>query len=92
MTKKLRKLASLPTDYALVLQQVLIDGKDEINMLTESLNLSRRRAGHIITALKKKKLIKIERDQDNEIWVALSRKGANLVDSIWPESRLAVAF
>jgi DNA-binding MarR family transcriptional regulator len=79
------KVIDLPTDYALVLQQVSEDGSDEFTVLSETLNIRRSRLSHIIAALRQKGLILIEKSSVGDAWIRLSSKGNKLVHQIWPE-------
>lgn len=83
------KLLDLPTDYALVLQQVSEDGQDEFSVLSETLNIRRSRLSHIISALRQKGLILIESSSVGDAWIRLSSKGNKLVRQIWPEVQYA---
>lgn len=83
------RITNLPTDYALVLQQIQEDGKDDIGYLSQTLNLNRNRLLHIIKALQRKGLVLVNRSYD-EAWVELSRKGQRMVKYIWPEVKLAL--
>lgn len=82
----------LPADYALVLQQILEHGQEDIANLSESLQIRRSRLAHIIEALKHKGLIRMTRDYHSDLWIELSGKGRRLVSNLWPESRLHPSF
>ncbi len=82
----IRKLQDLPTDYALVLQQINETGSDELDVLSETLNLSRSRMLHIVTSLRQKGLVLIDKTTWGDAWVRLSAKGQKLVSQLWPES------
>lgn len=72
----------IPTDYALVLQQVDADGEEDFTNLAETLNLDRRRLTHIIQALQHKGLVRIKWRQ-SEGWISLSTRGRRLVETLW---------
>lgn len=83
----------LPTDYALVLQQVDAEGEEDFTNLAESLNFDRRRLSHIIQALQHKGLVRVSW-QRADGWVSLSARGRRLVESLWSPgtSRLQHSF
>jgi DNA-binding MarR family transcriptional regulator len=87
-----RNLRDLPADYALVLQQIQETGSDELSVLSETLNLSRARTLHIVTSLRQKGLILIDRTNWGDAWVRLSAKGQKLVQQLWPESTPQLAL
>lgn len=82
----IRKLRDLPTDYALVLQQINETGSDEVGVLSETLNLSRARIVHIVTSLRQKGLVLIDKTSWGDAWVRLSAKGQKLVSQLWPDA------
>lgn len=81
------KVTDLPSDYALVLQQVSEDGGDDFSVLSETLDIKRSRLAHIIASLRQKGLIMIDRTSRGDAWIRLSSRGAKLVHQIWPEAR-----
>ena len=89
---KKANVRDLPLDYALVLQQVSEDGRDEIAVLSETLNIRRSRMLHIVTSLRQKGLLMIEQTTWGDAWVRLSAKGRKIVGQMWPETQLAPAF
>lgn len=82
----------LPADYALVLQQVSEDGRDEIAVLSETLNIRRSRMLHIVMSLRKKGLLMIEQNSWGDAWVRLSAKGRKIAGQLWPETQLTHAL
>lgn len=72
----------LPTDYALVLQQVHADGEEDFANLAETLNYDRRRLSHIIGALQNKGLVVISW-KHSDGWISLSSRGRRLVETLW---------
>lgn len=80
------KKIELPQDYALVLQQVDEFGEEDFDTLAESLRIDRKRLTHIITALRQKGLILINKTSQ-DVWVRLSSRGQRLMRYMWPESR-----
>lgn len=82
----------IPTEYALVLQQVEAEGEEDFTNLAETLNLDRRRLTHIIQALQHKGLVRINWRQ-SEGWISLSTRGRRLVETIWtPSPRMQASF
>ena len=86
---KISSIIDLPTDYALVLQQIRENGQEDFVHLIEALNLSRPRLAHIIQSLRQKGLISISRTAYSDAWISLSGKGKKLVAYIWPETAFA---
>jgi hypothetical protein len=85
------KTMELPTDYALVLQQVEVDGEEDFTNLAETLNYDRRRLAHIISALQHKGLVHvIWKRQDG--WISLSTRGRRLVQALWSPPQLQPGF
>jgi DNA-binding MarR family transcriptional regulator len=82
----IRNLKDLPTDYALVLQQICETGSDEVGVLSETLNLSQSRVLHIVASLRQKGLVMIDKTTWGDAWVRLSAKGHKLVTQLWPEA------
>ncbi|MCA9330503.1 winged helix DNA-binding protein [Candidatus Saccharibacteria bacterium] len=82
----------LPLDYALVLQQVSEDGRDELAVLAETLSIRRSRMLHIVSSLRQKGLLFIEQTSRGDAWVRLSAKGRKIVGQLWPETQLNPAF
>lgn len=76
---------NLPLDYALVLQQIIEDGEDDVTTLTETLNIKRSRVMHILKNLLNRGLIIVDRDAYDDFRVRLSRKGTQVVRYVWPE-------
>lgn len=81
----------LPTDYALVLQQVHSEGEEDFTTLAETLNYDRRRLSHILHALQHKGLIVISW-QASEGWILLSARGRRLVEALWSPSQLRLHY
>lgn len=81
-------IIDLPTDYALVLQQVQEDGEDDFASLAETLSVSRPRLAHILDALRQKGLIKMSRAAYDSVVIRLSAKGSKLMTQIWPEAQM----
>lgn len=79
----------LPSDYALVLQQIEESGEEDFTNLAESLRIERGRLSHIIQALQHKGLITINRAHGS--WIRLSARGRRLATTLWPESTPAFA-
>jgi DNA-binding IclR family transcriptional regulator len=79
------KLLTLPTDYALVLQQIQEDEQDDIATLSHTLHLNQTRLWHIVRALQHQGLVMIDAAHSEQAWIRLSRKGAQLINYIWPE-------
>lgn len=73
---------NLPTDYALVLQQIQEDGEDDIASLSYTLSISPHRIFHIVRALQHKGLVRV---YDDAV-VSLSRKGRRVLLYVWPEA------
>lgn len=88
----IRNLQDLPTDYALVLQQINESGSDEVSVLSEMLNLSRSRVVHIVTSLRHKGLVLIDKTARGDAWIRLSAKGRKLVGQLWPDALSQVAL
>lgn len=80
-----KKTINLPTDYALVLQQIQEDGEDDIMTLSHALSLNQHRVTHIVRSLQHKGFVQIYGDMR----VVLSRKGKKIVSYLWPESKFA---
>lgn len=75
----------LPVDYALVLQQVSEDGQNELDVLSETLNIRRSRLLHIVGSLRRKGLILINRSAMGDAWIQLTARGRKITRQIWPE-------
>lgn len=88
----IHKLQDLPTDYALILQQINETGSDEVSVLSETLNLSRARTLHIVTSLRQKGLVLIDKTVWGDAWVRLSAKGQKLVGQLWPDATAQLAL
>ncbi len=84
--KKSKRLADLPADYALVLQQIDEDGGEDFNSLVETLGVERPRLAHILSSLQNKGLVLMRSSASGEFWIELSRKGQRLMRYLWPES------
>jgi predicted transcriptional regulator len=80
-----KKNVNLPTDYALVLQQIQEDGQDDILSLSYVLSINQRRVAHIVKALQHKGHVQV---YDDAV-VKLSRKGKRLMQYMWPEASRA---
>ena len=78
----------LPSDYALVLQQVKESGEEDIETLAENLRLDRKRLAHIIQALHHKGLIYFSRTTYQSSMIHLSTKGKQLFQYVWPEANM----
>lgn len=78
----------LPSDYALVLQQVKESGEEDIETLAENLRLDRKRLAHIIQALHHKGLIYFSRTAYQSSIIRLSTKGKQLIQYVWPEANM----
>lgn len=77
-----KKNVNLPTDYALVLQQIQEDGQDDIASLSHALQINQHRVLHIVKSLQHKGFVEI---YDDAV-VSLSRKGRRVLHYMWPES------
>lgn len=77
-----KKNINLPTDYALVLQQIQEDGQDDIMSLSYILSINHQRVFHIVKALQHKGLVQV---YDDAV-VRLSRKGKRMMHYVWPEA------
>lgn len=77
-----KKSLNLPTDYALVLQQIQEDGQDDIASLSYALSINQHRVFHIVRSLQHKGLVQV---YDDAI-VTLSRKGKRVLNYLWPEA------
>lgn len=82
----------LPTDYALVLQQVGDTGEEDIASLAETLRFDRGRLWHIIRSLQHKGLVRISQDAGRGGWITLSAKGRRVMQTLWPESGMSYGF
>lgn len=82
---KKNAIIDLPVDYALVLQQVSEDGENELDVLSETLNIRRPRLMHIIGSLRRKGLILIDRSAMGDAWIRLTARGRKMTQQIWPE-------
>lgn len=80
---------NLPTDYALVLQQIQEDEEDDIATLSIRLHLNQNRLWHIVKALQRQGLVMVRAAHDEHAWVKLSRKGTQVMNYIWPETQFA---
>lgn len=83
MTKQL----NLTTDEALVLQQIIESGEEDLTSLTESLQMSRPKLMSQLSRLKNKGLIKIK-TTTGDWWVSMSRRGKQTIHYLWPEMSL----
>lgn len=84
--RKSKRVADLPADYALVLQQIDEDGGEDFNNLVETLGVERPRLAHILSSLQNKGLVLMRTTANGEFWIELSRKGQRLMRYLWPES------
>jgi DNA-binding IclR family transcriptional regulator len=82
----MHKIAELPEEYAIVLQQIDEDGAEDFNELVETLQFERSRLAHIIQSLQHKGLVSLQGDGERGFWIRLSRKGERLMRYLWPES------
>lgn len=82
----------LPTDYALVLQQVGDSGEEDLANLAETLRFDRPRLAHIIQSLQHKGLIQVSQAAGRDAWIRLSTKGRRVMSSLWPEAHVAYGF
>lgn len=76
---------NLPTDHALVLQQIHDDGVEDFGDLSQELHIGRSRLAHILDALKHKGLISIR----NSVYgssISLSKRGKQYVNALWPQT------
>lgn len=80
---------TLPTDYALVLQQIQEDEADDIATLSKTLHLNQNRLWHIVKALQCQGLVMISAPHNEATWIYLSRKGTQVMRHIWPEAQLS---
>lgn len=85
------RTVELPTDYALVLQQVHADGEEDFTNLAETLSYDRRRLSHIISALQHKGLVTINW-QHSEGWISLSNRGRRLVETLWAPQTMKLNY
>lgn len=83
MTKQL----NLTTDEALVLQQIIESGEEDLTGLTESLQMSRPKLMSQLSRLKNKGLIKIK-TTTGDWWVSMSRRGKQTIHYMRPEMSL----
>jgi len=85
------RTVEMPTDYALVLQQVHADGEEDFTNLAETLSYDRRRLSHIVSALQHKGLIVINW-RHSEGWITLSSRGRRLVDTLWMPQTMGMHY
>ena len=83
------QLALTPNE-ALVLQQVLEDGEDDLSTIAIQLGMSRGYVSNLVVHLKTKGLVAISTNFD-DLWIRLTTRGRHLVDTLWPESRTTFA-
>lgn len=81
----------LPTDYALVLQQVEAEGEEDFTNLAETLSYDRRRLAHIVQALQHKGLIHVSWKR-HDGWISLSARGRRLVATLWSPPTMQPGF
>jgi len=86
------RMIELPEDYALVLQQVDENGREDFNNLAESLRLDRSRLAHILEALQHKGLITLSRVGRFDAWIRVSGKGRRLLRYMWPDTGLSPSY
>ena len=82
----------MPTDYALVLQQIQESGQEDFANLSETLHIRRNRLSHIVDALRHKGLVRLTHDYRSDVWIELSSKGKRLAQYLWPESIASPAY
>jgi len=80
------KRVHIPQDQAIVLQQINELGEEDFTGLANSLRLGRAKLAEIIQILHHKRLILVRRSAYAEVWVRLSTKGRDFMNSAWPES------
>lgn len=85
------RTTEIPDDYALVLQQLNHDGRDDIDELAEMVSVDRGRLQHVIKSLQHKGLIIID-NVGYETWLSLSSKGHNLIDYLRPNSGMGFQY
>ncbi len=85
---KKSNIITLTTDEALLLQQISESGEEDLTGLARSLQMSRQHVAALLARLKHKGLVRIKTSYGNW-WVQTSRKGTELVRSIWPELHLS---
>lgn len=81
----------LPTDYALVLQQVHADGEEDFANLAETLSYDRGRLSHIVQALQHKGLVVVSWGRSDG-WISLSARGRRLVETLWSPSAMKLRY
>lgn len=79
------KHITLPTEYAVVLQQVNETGEEEFQYMAESMRFDTAKLAHIIQELHHKGLI-ISRQSSYGLWIRLSAKGRKVIRTLWPEA------
>ena len=77
----------LTQEQLLILQQISEWGEEEVGQLANELRISRARILEMIADLRRKGLLR----STHNTWVALSNRGRNLVDSMWPTMSLHTA-
>ncbi len=82
----------IPTDYALVLQQVGDNGEEDLTNLAETLRFDRQRLMHIIQALQHKGLIQVTQTAGRDAWIRLSSKGKRVMSTLWPDAGLSYGY
>lgn len=81
----------LPTDYALVLQQVHAEGEEDFTNLAETLSYDRRRLAHIIHALQHKGLVVVSWKRSDG-WISLSNRGRRVVEALWSSGGMRLHY
>lgn len=87
-TNRISASITLSTEEALVLQHISESGEDDIIGVSRSLRMSRQRVASLLTHLKHKGLVRIKTAY-GDWWVQTSRKGSQLVRSMWPELQMS---
>lgn len=75
---------NLSNDDAMVLQQILESGEEDVVSLSKGLGIHRGRIKAILNSLRRKGLITIERTA-SDWWVQISKKGKDLSSYVWPD-------
>lgn len=79
------KIKTLPTDYAIVLQQIYESGREDFMSLVETLRFDPKRLEHILEGLNHKGLI-MRAGQPTDAIISLSGKGKRFIRALWPEA------
>jgi hypothetical protein len=78
----------LPAEQALVLQLVNENGQEDFEFLAETLRFNKPRLIHILEALQREELVRLTRKAPYPE-VSLSRRGKQVIGTIWPEALAA---